>query len=783
MKKVLLFFLLLPSVVMAQRFSVSGYITDSESGESLIGANIYNLTTKEGSSSNTFGFYSLSPGTNSVQLRYSFVGYKSEQISFTLSRDTIINIQLNPLSQLQEVTITAEQPIEENTQMSRIDLPVAQIKSLPALLGEVDVLKVIQLLPGVQSGTEGSSGIYVRGGGPDQNLILLDGVPVYNASHLFGFFSVFNADAINKVELIKGGFPARYGGRLSSVIDISMKEGNMKEFHGEGGIGLISSRLTLEGPVIKDKSSFIVSARRTYFDILARPLIKAFADGDGTAGYYFYDLNGKINFKFSDKDRLYLSSYMGDDRFYSRYTYDYHENETFYEEKSKAGLNWGNITTALRWNHMINKRLFSNTTLTYSRFRFNIYEDWENIATKKGETSRERFYMEYLSGIRDYALKVDFDYLPGPDHFIKTGLNVIQHRFNPGALAVEEQDFGLNIGANPINALEHAIYVEDDYKVNERLKINAGLHYSGFAVRGKHYNSLQPRLSSRYLISPALSFKASYARMTQYIHLLTNSGIGLPTDLWVPVTERIRPQQSHQVALGFAKTIKSKYEVSVEGYYKTMDNLLEYKEGSSFFNEDNNWENKITMGKGRSYGAEFFLQKKTGKTTGWLGYTLAWANRQFNELNEGKVFPYKYDRRHDVSLVVTHRLNERTELSGTWVYGTGVALTLPTGTYKMAEDPLVPHYPQRFMDSWNVVNNFSDRNGHRMPHYHRLDIAVSRFKKTKWGERRWVYGIYNAYNRLNPFYIDIAHDRNGKKQFVQYSVFQLIPSISYNFTF
>lgn len=787
MKKfILLLYLLLPLCVWAQRSSVSGYITDAETGESLIGANIMNIPTGEGSAANTYGFYSLSLNKDSVQLRFSFVGYQSSLISFSLTKDTVLNVQLQSANRLEEVVVSADRPIEENTQMSSVDIPISQIKAMPALLGEVDVLKAIQLLPGVQSGTEGSSGIYVRGGGPDQNLILLDGVPVYNASHLFGFFSVFNADAINKVELVKGGFPARYGGRLSSVIDISMKEGNMKEFKGEGGIGLIASRLTLEGPIIKNKSSFIVSARRTYLDVIARPIIKAQARSYGEdidMGYYFYDLNGKVNYKFSERDRLYISAYMGNDRFYMKEKDEYYYDGQHIKDKMEAGLNWGNITTAMRWNHMFNQKLFSNTTLTYSRYRFNIFESYQSEITGEGKTENEDFYSGYLSGIQDFSLKTDFDYMPSPDHFIRSGFNIIHHTFNPGAFAFASfVDGDTLVGASPTYAMEHALYVEDDYKINNQLKVNAGLHFSGFAVNGRYYPSLQPRISGRYLLSHDLSVKASYARMAQFIHLLTNSGIGLPTDLWVPTTERIRPQLSSQVALGLAKSIGREYELSLEGYYKNMDNLIEYKEGASFLNLDQNWENKVATGKGWSYGMEAFLQKKTGQTTGWIGYTLSWTNRQFDELNFGEVFPYKYDRRHDISVSVAHKFNERTEISSTWVYGTGNAITLPTSTYQRLTDISNP-YQDDYQYYWEEVNTYSKRNEYRMPAYHRLDVGISRFKKTKWGERRWVFGVYNIYNRQNPFYIDVSYDRKGRKQFKQYSLFQLIPSVSYNFSF
>ena len=443
--------------------------------------------------------------------------------------------------------------------MSSISVPIDQIKSLPAFLGEVDVMKVLQLLPGVQSGSEGSSGLYVRGGGPDQNLILLDGVPVYNASHLFGFFSVFNSDAINNVQLIKGGFPARYGGRLSSVIDISMKEGNMKEFHGEGSIGLIASKLTLEGPIAKEKTSFIVSARRTYIDLIARPLIKASTDGDETVGYYFYDVNAKINHKFSDKDRLYLSAYLGDDKGYSFYKDEY--DRTKYEEE--VALRWGNITSALRWNHVYNPKLFSNLTLTYSRYRFNtLAEEKEETINSNGDKSSYYFKWLYQSGINDLAAKIDFDFIPAPNHYIRFGANAIYHTFSPGALNVKEDVvIDTTLGASKTYALEYAAYVEDDFDITRWLKVNAGLHFSAFQVNDQWYTSLQPRLATRFLLTDELSLKASYVKMTQYIHLLTNSGIGLPTDLWVPATEKIKPQQAHQVALGLARNFKRKYEI------------------------------------------------------------------------------------------------------------------------------------------------------------------------------------------------------------------------------
>lgn len=782
----------------AQKFTISGYIKDAASGENLIGANIFDTHTKSGTSTNQYGFYSITLPTDSIRLIYSFVGYGAKATSFYLDQDTTINIELVDNALLEEIVISADEveKIQEVTQMSTVSVPIEQIKSLPALLGEVDVLKALQLLPGVQSGSEGTSGLYVRGGGPDQNLILLDGVPVYNASHLFGFFSVFNADAINNVQLIKGGFPSRYGGRLSSVIDINMKEGNMKEFHGEGSVGLIAAKLTLEGPIVKDKTSFIVSGRRTYLDVLARPLIKAAAEGDGVAGYFFYDLNAKVNHKFSNQDRIYLSAYLGDDKFYFREKYSdiYDGHELNYT--SDNGLQWGNLTSALRWNHMYSSKLFSNLTLTYSRYRFDIFANYEAEYYDDIEEKKKTTYSKaaYLSGINDIAAKIDFDYIPSPSHYVRFGANAIRHTFNPGAFNIVSTDEAIPIdttlGASATHAVEYVAYVEDDLEITDRLKVNAGLHFSGFYVNQTFYKSLQPRIAARYFLANELSIKASYARMTQYIHLLTNSGIGLPTDLWVPATGNIPPQDAQQVALGLAKGLRNQYEVSLEGYYKNMKNLIEYKEGASFVSTSGNWQNKVEVGAGRSYGAELLVQKKEGRTTGWLGYTLSKSDRQFDNLNQGNRFPYKYDRRHDVGLAVVHHWKEKVDLSFSWVFGTGNATSLPSTIYAGEESSdYYYHYPESGFNP-SQVYYYGERNSFRMRSYHRLDLGIAFKKKTKWGERTWTVGVYNAYSRRNPFFIYLSEDGEyindvyrKKSQFKQVSLFPFIPSISYSFKF
>ncbi|GAA4004286.1 TonB-dependent receptor [Hymenobacter fastidiosus] len=770
-----------------QKFTISGYVRDQATGESLIGVAVVNPGGGQGTSTNTYGFYSLTlpAAADSVRLLVSYLGYEKARLTVPAGRSVNHTFQLQTSSSELagvEVVGSKEEKIAQTTRMGTINIPISQIKLLPALLGETDVLKVLQLLPGVQSGGEGQSGLYVRGGSPDQNLVLLDGTPVYNAAHLFGFFSVFNADAINNVELIKGGFPARYGGRLSSVLDISMKEGNMKEFHGEGAVGIVAAKLTLEGPIKKDTASFIFSARRTYLDVLAQPLIKAAAAADGveaTIGYFFHDLNGKLNWKLGRRDRLYLSTYAGYDKFYARTKDTYNEGDY---TRLNSALGWGNLTSALRWNHVVNDQLFMNTNFTYSKYQFNVGITEEDRRTENGQAKTTKYDLRYLSNIRDLSLKTDFDYVPNPDHYIRFGGQYILHSFRPGALQAKDS-------SDPANALssgqqklgsEAGLYAEDDYRLTDRLKVNGGVRLNGFLVDNTLYPSLEPRLAARYLLTADWALKAAYARTTQYIHLLTNSGIGLPTDLWVPATARIKPQRAQQLSIGAARTVRFRdadYELSFESYYKPMQNLIEYREGTSFLGTtDSNWEDKVTSGQGWAYGAELFLQKKTGRTTGWIGYTLAWSKRRFTELNQGRIYPYKYDRRHDMSLVVIHTFSPTLTLSGTWVYGTGNATTLAEGRFNLGPA--------------GTYEDFGSRNGYRMRAYHRLDLDLSHTKKKKWGEVVNSFSLYNAYSRRNPYYIYFQQgyeDQNGnveeESSFRQMSLFPIIPSFSKSFKF
>ena len=787
MKSLLTLLCLCAALAGTAQHTISGYIQDDANGEMLIGATLFDLESGKGTTTNVYGFFSLTLPQDSVKLRISFVGYESQLMEFYLDGDRTFNVNMGGAVALQEFEVVASESerIEEKSEMSTIDVSMEKVKALPVFLGERDVMKTIQLLPGVQSGSEGSSGLYVRGGGPDQNLILLDGVPIYNASHLFGFFSVFNADAINSVKLVKGGFPARYGGRLSSVIDIRMNEGNMKEFHGEGSIGLISSKLTLEGPIKKDKTSFIVSARRTYIDLLARPLIKA-SSGDGSfGGYYFYDVNAKLNHKFSEKSRLFVSGYFGNDDFYSKFKDKWTNNGTSYNTEEEGGLKWGNIIGAVRWNYLFSNKLFSNTTFTYSRYKFVV--GFSEEQTWSGATSgSQNFSFDYTSGIEDFAGKVDFDYLPHPDHYIKFGVGHTYHTFTPGvntyqesSTSIGEQTIDTTFGSQIQYGHESWVYVEDDVKIGSRFKGNFGVHASSFYTDKKFYFSVQPRFTGRYLLTEDFSLKASYARMTQYLHLLTNAGIGLPTDLWLPVTDSVPPQQSQQIAIGAAKTLKGKYEISLEAYYKTMDNLIEYKDGASFFGSETDWQKKVEIGKGWSYGAELLLEKKQGKTTGWIGYTLSWTKRQFDNLNFGEVFPYRYDRRHDIGAAMTHKFNDRVDIGVVWVYGTGNAVTLGQERY----NSLSSSFPDDPYEWGGEVEHVDSRNNYRMPSYHRLDVGVNLHKKTKWGERTWSFGLYNMYSRQNPFYLYFSNNTAGERQLTQVSLFPILPSFSYQFKF
>lgn len=766
--------LLFASPISAQKYTISGFVHEKGSQESMIGVNVYAPTLLTGTTTNVYGFYTLTlPAQDSVDIRWSFVGYQPVIKKISLKSHQQINIELQPSILLQEVVVKADAIKKESdkVQMSTIEITPLEVKSIPMLLGEKDVFKALQLMPGVQKGNEGSSGIYVRGGGPDQNLIILDEAIVYNANHLFGFFSLFNGDALKSIELTKGGFPARYGGRLSSVVEMNMKDGNKEKFGGEAGVGIISSRLLLEGPIIKNKSSFIVSGRRTYIDVLAQPFIKS-SSGGANAGYYFYDLNAKVNYNFGDKNKLYLSGYFGRDKFYFK--------SSDVQSQSENGLYWQNATATLRWNHLFSNKIFSNTSLVFSDYTLNLFA--------KETYSGDVFDLSYRSGIRDFSGKFDVQYIPNPMHLVRVGFSTIYHTFTPSAFVVKSSMATDNFDNTVKNeALETSLYLEDDWKTSFKLKINPGIRLSSFVVGNKTYINPEPRLSASYPLKNNLAIKASFASMSQYLHLLSNTGIGLPTDLWVPATEKVSPQKSWQVAAGLAKDFtKSNISVTLEGYFKKSDHIIGYREGASFLMIDNssttdefNWEKNITSGQAWSYGTELLVRKTAGKFTGWIGYTLSWTQMQFDELNFGKKFYARYDRRHDISVVAIFKFTDDISLSTTWVYGTGNAVTLPKASYSP-----VPYDGNFYFGS---INDYGDKNSFRMAAYHRLDIGLQFHKKRTKYERTIEIGLYNAYNRKNPFYIYLSTKYNTdgtmKQVLNQVSIFPLIPSISWSIKF
>jgi hypothetical protein len=777
------FFLLLFNIVTSgqSRYTLSGYVKDSLSGETMIGATLSVNGEGKGVNSNQYGYFSITLLQGEYTVTCSYVGYQPRRISVNLSKSQSYNFLLPAnVSTSEEIVVYSKRRDSnvKNAQMGKIDLSINQIKSVPAFLGEVDILKTLQLLPGVRNAGEGNAGFYVRGGGPDQNLIMLDDAVVYNTGHLFGFFSIFNADAIKNTSLIKGGMPAQYGGRLSSVLDISMKEGNANKFQVDGGLGLIASRVSVQGPIKKDKASFIISARRTYIDALMKPFVKSTSQFYGS-GYYFYDLNTKVNYIFSEKDRVYLSGYFGRDVFTFNNT----------RRSLNAQIPWGNSTATLRWNHVFNRKLFANTTLVYNDYKFAFNAKQNNLN------------FNLSSGIRDLTSKIDFDYYPSPQHRIKFGGLFTKHRFTPNILSGNQDSTEFKPNNEGVkNAREVALYLQDEWELGEKVQVNAGIRYSNFTQTGpntiferdangnkidstvykrseriKSYGGLEPRLTIRYAINDESSLKSAVTRNLQYIHLVSNAGSTLPTDLWVPSTYRVKPQESWQYSAGYFRNFSNNmFEASLELYYKNMQNQIEYREGFTPSLKDP--EEEFIFGRGWSYGSELFINKTRGRFTGWLGYTLSWTWRKFPQLNNGEKYPAKFDRRHDLSLVGTYELNTKWKLSGVFIYGTGNATTLPERFYLI---------------NGVLTQEYSRVNQYRLRAYHRLDLSATYTpvpKKKKRLKSSWVFSLYNMYSRLNPYFIYYdqegnPYDNSLKVSVKQVSLFPVIPSVTWNFLF
>lgn len=741
------------------KFQISGTISDAANGETLIGVNIVDTLSQQGGSSNTYGFYSLSVPAGEVVLEFSYLGYESQYRRLSISKDLKLDISLKEASTtLMEVEVSSRREDEQlrSTEIGSIDLDVKQLDKVPVLFGEKDILKTLQLLPGISTISEGSSNFSVRGGSYDQNLILLDEATVYSPSHLLGFFSTFNSDALKNVKVYKGGIPAQYGGRGSSVLDVQMKEGNNQSYEGKASIGLISSKLQLEGPIQKGQSSFLISGRRTYADLIANAA--GFTE-DGTT-LYFYDLNGKVNFKLGEKDRLLVSGYLGRDEF----------------GLNSIGTDWENQTATLRWNHIVNSRLFSNTTLNYSNYDFGF---------ALGDNG------SYRSGVEDWALKQDLSYYLSDQHELQFGLSSIYHRFAPGSLDLTDAEATDRI-LQETQALESGLYLRDVYKVNSKLSMDFGLRWSLFNQLGagtvytynsaneitdssqyssgeiiQTYSNFEPRFAINYSLSSTTSIKAGYNRMAQYLHLLSNSTSGQPTDTWVPSTPNVAPSLIDQYSIGYFQHFKDhSYKTSVELYYKDMQNITDYEDGTNLLLNEN-IEAQILSGIGRSYGLEVLLEKTKGNLTGWISYTLSRSERKIDGINDGNWYLSNVDKTHDLSIVASYTFNDRLSLSSTFVYGTGQAVTWPNGQYLI---------------DGNVLPYYSNRNEYRMPDYHRLDLNLSYKRASK--KAQWDFSIYNVYNRHNAYSIDFRENPDtGENQAYLTYLFGIIPSVSYTLNF
>jgi hypothetical protein len=783
-KLITLTFTLLISIVSLSaqsNYTISGKVTDMETGETLIGATVLVKNLDLGTSTNEYGFFSISlPDTqDSISIVFSYVGYQAVSRTLLLNDDITLNIALSTGVALKEVVIKANSFQEQlnTTEMSVEAITTREAKLIPVLLGESDILKTIQLKPGIPSGAEGTTGLFVRGGAADQNLIVLDEAVVYNPNHLFGFFSTFNTDAVKDLKIYKGGFPAQYGGRLSSAIDIKLKDGNNQQFSGSGGIGLIASRLTLEGPIKKGEASYIVSGRRTYFDLITRQVNQSNEDDPDfqpIPDYYFYDLNTKVNWEIGEKDRIFLSGYFGRDLF--------GVNGDFFD----FNFDWGNATGTLRWNHVFSPKLFSNTTFTYSDYQYNI----ENIITG--------FSFNISSAIRDANFKTDFYYAPNNKHTIRFGAGATYHEFTVGRLRAGSDDGLVNFSAGQqFDGIEFGTYVADEIIFSDNFSANVGLRLSGFNSQNKTYFGLEPRLATRYKLSDKWALKGSYARMYQYLHLVSSAGVALPTDVWYPSTEMVEPQRSDQVAAGASYLLGSQFLLNMEVYYKLFDNQLQFVDGAALFANDN-LEEEFAVGEGEAYGLEFSIEKKEGRLTGWIGYTLARIqldnfetldpNGRFLQETQGfGAFSPIYDRRHDLSVVLLYEFGRRLTATATFVYGSGDLRWLPTGRFTF-QDIAGAGFEA-------VVPDFQNRNNYRLPAYHRLDLGLVWKFFPAWGESDLTFSVVNAYDRRNTFFIFLEPefeevDNDGttieiptKITANQVSLFPILPAITWNFKF
>ncbi|HEX8385860.1 MAG TPA: TonB-dependent receptor plug domain-containing protein, partial [Rubricoccaceae bacterium] len=787
-------------------------------------ASVAAVDARRGAATNVFGHYSLSLPAGPTRIVVSYVGYAPWRATVVLTDDHRLDVTLQPDAVLAEAVVEADEDAlrrpEDTPQMGQTALTGRDVRGLPALLGETDVLKAIQTLPGVRGGAEGTAGIYVRGGSPDQTLILLDGVPVYNANHLFGFLSVFNGDAVNRVELTKGAYPARFGGRLGSVLDVRLRDGDLEAFGGQGQVGLLSSRLLVEGPIVPGRASFLVSGRRTYVDLVARPFIAAAnrdsrENGSGETvdpTAYFYDLNAKLNWRATDRDRFYLSLYGGSDVFgfrdvqpqrdcYDDGTGNVTCSASDVENRTTASLDWGNLTAAARYTRVVSPRVFAAATLTASDYGFDVGADVENDV---GGPEPTRASARYRSGIRDLAARLDLDVALGHGHTSRAGAGVALHRFTPGALSLsgtapDVAGIDTTLGSSRTVGADLTAYAEDEWAVSPRLTLGLGLHGALYASGGTVYPSAEPRVSAAFQVRDRLAVKASFAVTQQPLHLLTSAGgIGLPADLWVPATDRIGPERGEQLAVGLAGSSASgRTTWTLEAYGRTMRGLVEYRPGAVFSSPYDDWQDLVLTGSGRSAGVEGFVQHRTDRLSAWLGYTLARTDRQFDGLNGGARFPFRYDRTHDVSAVAQYTLSRRFDVSASWTFGTGDAVTLPRAEYES------PDYAGGDISYWTTrfaqygfygteATAYSARNGFRLPSYHRLDLAATLYFRRGPRPHALALNVYNAYNRKNTFltalddestYDPATGQQSRTRRLTGISIFPVLPTLSYQFSF
>lgn len=763
----------------AKKITISGYVTDQNSMETLLGAAISDRRSGAGNFTNSYGYYSIQVMPDSVNLQASYIGFKPLSKSFYVQNDTIVNFRLKESSAiLQDVTVYNTKSFSPSS--GSIELSGSETKPIPAAFSENDILKSFQAIPGVRAGVEGSAGMYVRGGSPDQNLILIDGVPVYNTGHMWGIFSVFNGDAVKKVSLHKGSFPARFSGRLSSVVDIRFKDGDMQKFHGDFTVSLFAARMNIEGPIVKGKTSYSFSARRSYIDAIQRiTYTSLFPNGL----VYIYDMNAKINHKFSDRSRLYLSYYSGRDKLDTKSDMTSYEGDDVKSyNKTNYSYGWGNDIMSLRWNYVINNKLFMNNTLAYNKYKFN----FRSFVDDKYEEHRQNYAGFQRSGIKDWQLSSDFEYQPDNNHYFRFGGGVILHQFSPEMhgyqvreMGNDNQEWKLNYYLyDKIRGQELSLYAEDEFFITKKLRSNLGLHFSVFNVQSKTYLALQPRVSLGYELSPKVAVKASYTKMNQFVNLLSSNTISQPTDLWVPITKKFRPMSSHQFTGGLFVDTKSGYNFSVEGFYKRMNNVLEYKDGVAWKDAFTSWVEYVESGKGWSYGMELFAQKTKGRFTGWMGYTLSWNERRFKTINKGRLFPAKYDSRHNFNITGTFQCSKKIALLASWVYATGSRSTLPLEEYQplpnAGDDPYQNYY------GYPSVKYISGRNNYKMSDTHHLDLELKYYRSPR---KIWALGVYNVYGRLNPYMARVGGYGYNDRVIIESSLLGVVPSVSFTYKF